>query len=157
GVRSAIVARPNAEEAALVQGVTVSSAADLREVVSALRGERPLVRAPPSSTDTPVVCEDLADVRGQGSARRALGVCPAGGRNLRMIGPPGSGKTMLARRLPSVLPPMSHGEALEVTAIQSVAGALSGGLARVRPFRAPHHTVSEAGLVGGGGHVPRPG
>jgi magnesium chelatase family protein len=157
GVRRAIVPRPNAAEAALVEDVSVSSAADLRELVGALRGERVLVAAAAASADEPPLYEDLTDVRGQGSARRALELCAAGGHNLLMIGPPGSGKTMLARRLPSLLPPMSHDEALEVTAIQSVAGVLSTGIARARPFRAPHHTVSEAGLVGGGGNSPRPG
>ncbi len=102
--------------------------------------------------------DDLSDVRGQASARRALEIAAAGSHNLLMIGPPGAGKTMLARRLPGLLPPLSNEEALEVTAIHSVAGLLSAsrGLSRARPFRAPHHTVSEVGLVGGG-DGPRPG
>jgi magnesium chelatase family protein len=117
----------------------------------------PLARSTP---ETPVgrALDDLADVRGQASARRALEIAAAGGHNLLMIGPPGAGKTMLARRLPGILPPLSNEEALEVTAIHSVAGLLSAsrGLSRARPFRAPHHTVSEVGLVGGG-EGPRPG
>jgi magnesium chelatase family protein len=102
--------------------------------------------------------DDLRDVRGQLAARRALEVAAAGGHNLLFIGPPGAGKTMLARRLPGILPPLTTAEALEVTAIHSVAGLLhaSRGLVPTRPFRAPHHTVSEVGLVGGG-DTPRPG
>jgi magnesium chelatase family protein len=113
------------------------------------RGPQPL------SPDTSL---DLADLRGQSFARRALEVAAAGGHNLLMIGPPGAGKTMLARRLPGVLPPLSFDEALECTAIHSVAGTLSigGGLLVERPFRAPHHTISDVALVGGGAN-PRPG
>jgi magnesium chelatase family protein len=104
------------------------------------------------------VFEDLADVRGQAGARRAIEIAAAGAHNILMIGPPGAGKTMLARRLPGILPPLSSDEALEVTAVHSVAGLLpaSRGLPRTRPFRAPHHTVSDVGLVGGG-DGPRPG
>src|SRR5262249_30170255 len=101
---------------------------------------------------------DLADVRGQHGARRALEIAAAGAHNLIMMGPPGSGKTMLARRLPTVMPPLSQEEALEITAVHSVAGLLptDRGVVGDRPFRAPHHTVSSAGLVGGGDPV-RPG
>lgn len=101
---------------------------------------------------------DLVDVKGQPGARRALEIAAAGGHHLLMIGPPGGGKTMLARRIPSILPPMTHAEAIEVTAVHSVAGVLpsNSGLISIRPFRAPHHTVSDAGLVGGG-EPPRPG
>jgi magnesium chelatase family protein len=159
GVKHAVVARANAAEAALVDGIDVRTAGSLQELLGALGGRArlPVAKAsPPPSLDAPV--DDLADVRGQSTARRALEIAAAGGHNLAMIGPPGAGKTMLARRLPALLPPLSTAEALEVTAIHSVAGLLSTrqGLSRARPFRAPHHTVSEIGLVGGG-DGPRPG
>jgi len=162
GVKRAVVPRANAAEAALVEGVDVRTAGSLRELVEALNGGGELPQAAETAQPEPlraaVPVDDLADVRGQGSARRALEVAASGGHNLLMIGPPGAGKTMLARRLPGLLPPLSNEEALEVTAIQSVAGLLSAsrGLSRARPFRAPHHTVSEVGLVGGG-DGPRPG
>ena len=98
----------------------------------------------------------MADVRGQQDARRALEIAAAGGHNLLMIGPPGAGKTMLARRLPGILPEPTFEEAVEITRIHSVAGLSSGRLADERPFRAPHHTISHAGLIGGGS-TPRPG
>src|SRR5207247_8927737 len=101
---------------------------------------------------------DLAEVRGQGTARRALEIAAAGGHNLLMGGPPGAGKTMLARRLPTILPSMTRQEALEVTRLHSVAGLLGrGGLVTVRPFRSPHHSISQAGLLGGGTGFVRPG
>src|SRR5260221_2264787 len=160
GVKMAVVPRANAAEAALVDGLDVRIVGSLDDLVKALRGavELPIAeRSRGLLSDVPMG-DDLADVRGQLSARRALEIAAAGGHNLLMIGPPGAGKTMLARRLPGLLPPLSTEEALEVTAIHSVAGLLSAsrGLSRVRPFRAPHHTVSEAGLVGGG-DGPRPG
>jgi magnesium chelatase family protein len=159
GVDRAVVSRANAAEAALVDGVDVRVVGSLADLVEALRGRADLPSAQPMPdcpTDYPL--EDLADVRGQAAARRALEIAAAGGHNLAMIGPPGAGKTMLAKRLPAILPPLSRDEALEVTAIHSVAGLLSTtrGLSRARPFRAPHHTVSEIGLVGGG-DGPRPG
>jgi magnesium chelatase family protein len=159
GVKAAVVSRANAAEAALVEGIDVRVAATLEELLHALGGRLELPVAAPSP-EVPLVLsgDDLADVRGQSTARRALEIAAAGGHNLAMIGPPGAGKTMLARRLPALLPPLATDEALEVTAIHSVAGLLSTrrGLSRARPFRAPHHTVSEIGLVGGG-DGPRPG
>jgi len=163
GVKRAVVSRANAAEAALVEGVDVRTAGSLQELLDALGGRGNLPVAQPSpevSPDEPTsdLADDLGDVRGQSTARRALEIAAAGGHNLAMIGPPGAGKTMLARRLPALLPLLSTDEALEVTAIHSVAGLLSArrGLSRARPFRAPHHTVSEIGLVGGG-DGPRPG
>jgi magnesium chelatase family protein len=159
GVRRAIVPEANAAEAALVDGMQVRVVSSLRDLVGALCGksELPLATKAPEGEST-APSEDLADVRGQGSARRAAEIAAAGNHNLLLIGPPGAGKTMIARRLPGLLPPLSTEEALEVTAIHSVAGLLPTprGLSRARPFRAPHHTVSEIGLVGGG-DGPRPG
>jgi magnesium chelatase family protein len=161
GVRRAIVPRANAREAASVPGLEVAIAETLGDVVAHLAGRAPLPPASPAAVAAPpalVPVIDLAEVRGQHAARRALEIAAAGGHNLLFMGPPGAGKTMLARRLPTVLPPMSAEEALEVTAIHSVAGLLAHdrGLVEARPFRAPHHTVSAAGLVGGGEPV-RPG
>ncbi len=158
-VKRAIVPRANAAEAALVEGIDVRSAGSLGELVEALRGGAALPvaeRAPEAASEVPF--DDLTDVRGQAAARRALEIAAAGNHNLLMIGPPGAGKTMLARRLPGLLPSLSTEEALEVTAVHSVAGLLatSRGLSRARPFRSPHHTVSDVGLVGGG-TAPRPG
>ncbi|HEY1693506.1 MAG TPA: YifB family Mg chelatase-like AAA ATPase [Polyangiaceae bacterium] len=158
GVRRAIVPRANAPEASLVDGIEVRAAGSLRELLDALNGgdALPLVEGKRDLEEGPIGA-DLADVRGQGAARRALEIASAGAHNLLLIGPPGAGKTMLARRLPGLLPPLSTEEALEVTAVHSVAGLLTATrLSRSRPFRAPHHTVSEIGLVGGG-DGPRPG
>ncbi len=158
GVRVCVVPRANAREAGLVRGITVCTVESLGELVAALRGDIKLPRAEEIvPTRRTRAIHDLADVKGQGAARRALEVAAAGAHNLLMVGPPGAGKTMLARRLPSILPDLSHEEAVEVTAIHSL--ALPSGLDRVveeRPFRSPHHTVSEVGLVGGG-DMPRPG
>ena len=159
GVARAVVPVENDGEAGLVHGIDVYTVATLGDLLGALRGESELARASPGApaiAAEPV--EDLADVRGQPSARRALEIAAAGAHNLLMIGPPGGGKTMLARRLPGILPQLTFDEALEVAAVHSVAGLLAPArrLPLARPFRAPHHTVSEYGLVGGGDHV-RPG
>lgn len=157
----AVVPRANGAEAGLVEGVEVLLARNLAELVEHFSGGRALARAartafsPDSSAPG---AGDLSEVRGQSSARRALEVAAAGGHNLLFIGPPGGGKTLLARLLPTILPPLTFEEAVETTAIYSVAGLVDPekGVVAARPFRAPHHSVSEAGLVGGG-EVPRPG
>ena len=159
GVSGVLLPRSNASEAALVDGLDVWPVSSLGEAVGALNAPATHrssfvghIRAPVSSAP------DLADVRGQLLARRALEVACAGGHNLLLVGPPGAGKTMLARRVPGILPPLMFDEALEVTAVHSVAGLLPNGSALVadRPFRAPHHTISHIALIGGGGQ-PRPG
>jgi magnesium chelatase family protein len=162
GCRGILVPHHNLPEASVVEGLEVRGARTLAEVCAHLTGTRPL---PSSCADVMSLMTerqrdevDFADVRAQGAAKRALEIAAAGAHNILMIGPPGSGKTMLARRLPTVLPSMSLEEALETTKIHSVAGTLSAGqsLCTTRPFRAPHHTISDAGLIGGGS-TPRPG
>jgi magnesium chelatase family protein len=158
GYRKLLVPAENAGEAALVEGVEVFGIPTLARIADLLHGRwatDPALPAPPDPGDPDAVA-DLADVRGQEDAKRALEIAAAGGHNLLMIGQPGSGKTMLARRLPGILPPPTFEEALEVTRVHSAAGIGSGRLATARPFRAPHHTVSAQGLVGGGSR-PMPG
>jgi magnesium chelatase family protein len=158
--RLLLVPADNLCEAALVPGVEVAGASTLAQARSWLRGEGALQAASPPRTLSPApAAEDLADVRGQPLARRALEIAAAGGHNLLLLGPPGAGKTMLARRLAGLLPDLGRDEALEVTQVLSAAGLLppDAGLVCARPFRAPHHTISVAGLVGGGSRVPRPG
>jgi magnesium chelatase family protein len=153
-----VVPAANAEEAAVVPGLDVRGARTLCEVVEFLRGSGELAPARPANPcAAPGGGPDLAEVRGQEAARRALEIAAAGRHNLLLVGPPGAGKTMLARRLPALLPPLTLEEAIETTRIHSVAGLTRGtGLVRVRPFRAPHHSASDAAIVGGGSG-PRPG
>jgi magnesium chelatase family protein len=161
GLRGVILPIDNMPEAAVVGGLEVHGARTLREVAAFLDGSADLPRATcaPSESRLPdMSAPDFAEVRGQEHVKRALEVAAAGSHNLLMVGVPGSGKTMLARRLPGILPGLSLEESLQTTKVHSVAGLLSREqpLVRVRPFRAPHHTISDAGLVGGGS-VPRPG
>jgi len=166
GVDTVIVAAQNVAEAALVPGVQVIGASSLIEVIIWLRGgPPPSLPGPPDPPPGPVPALamakkiDLAEVLGQVEARLAVEICAAGGHNLSLLGPPGAGKTMLAERLPTILPPLDTAEAIEVTSIHSVAGHLApgAGLMTVPPFCAPHHTSSMASIVGGGSGVIRPG
>jgi magnesium chelatase family protein len=161
GMQTVYVPFEDAAEAALVEGVTIIPVRTLRDVAAHLNGDHylaPYVAEMTHEADDATYAVDFADIRGQEHVRRALEVAASGGHNVLMSGSPGSGKTLMARALPSILPPMSADEALDVTKIYSVSGKLPRGtpLLRQRPFRAPHHTTSHAGLVGGG-RSPRPG
>ena len=158
GYERLLVPVENAAEAALVEGLEALGVPDLRRLVDLLHGrwEAPPPTSEPRRRERGPPGLDLSDVRGQADAKRALEIAAAGGHNLLMVGPPGAGKTMLARRLPGILPAPTHDEAVEITRILGVAGLAMGGLATERPFRAPHHTISASGLVGGGA-TPRPG
>ena len=160
GYRALLLPSGNTAEASLVSGLRLFGVRSLTEAVSALNNpeaHRSVIQTA-TAIAAPVVQSDFADIHGQLLARRALEIAAAGGHNALLVGPPGSGKTMMARRLPGILPALSFDEALEVTSIHSVAGLLSpgSGLVSTRPFRAPHHTVSDVALVGGG-QIPRPG
>ena len=159
GRQDVLVPLANAEEAALIEGVRAYGAPNLLAALRHLRGEVPLPPTPPPPPPPRGDAQpSLEDVKGQLQAKRALEIALAGGHNLLLIGAPGSGKTMLARRAPALLPPLTRAEALEVTRIHSAAGLIGGrgGLLNEPPYRAPHSTVSDAGLIGGGS-LPKPG
>jgi magnesium chelatase family protein len=157
GLRRLVLPRSRAREAALVPDVEVLGIESLQQLVATLRGDAEPPSMPAEELDACEPEAELSDVRGHNGLIPGLEVAAAGGHNLFLQGPPGTGKTMLARRLPSILPPLAPGEAIEVTRILSVAGLRgASGLVRARPFRAPHHTVSAAGLVGGA-NPPQPG
>lgn len=159
GLKGIICPAANAAEAAVIKGISVVPVRRLVEVLGFLRAKWTPAPIEVGSSESAPTADDIREVRGQTEAKRALEIAAAGGHNVLLIGPPGSGKTMLARRMPGLLPPMTLDESLQVTKIHSVAGTLPerSGLVEARPFRSPHQHVSVAGLIGGGaGHI-RPG
>lgn len=158
GFKEIYVPKGNGKEAAIIEDVSVRETENLNEVLAHLKGEIEIKALPKTEIGSEIkeTDYDLSDIRGQENAKRALMIAASGGHNMLMTGPPGTGKTLLAKALPSILPPLSKTEALEVTTIHSVSGTIDGPFAKERPFRSPHHTSSYVAMVGGGAW-PRPG